>query len=508
MEVVKAYHMRILSILIYIFSIAIPTIGQVVHVKPNRIDKEYYKDSTIKSEKPYKNYLLNGDAKEYFKNGLLAKESFYKDGVPYGIWKEYYEGGELKKETPFNNPIQSGIHPKANDSLPLISKSQVLGYLLGHWKPLDNGSIIQFDTIGGDTDKVKYSARGNVMKFDISTKIIYRGDRYKSATGYYLNEVRDKKVMFSGDVGIGPNYTDYGVDCISKDFLDLNVYSHPVFYSKITGLIKEYYRSGQLMAETPYSDGWENGIAKSYYESGKIMNETPYTYGKIIGEVKSYYEWGLLKTLIPYTNGQIEGVQMDYYESKKLKSSTPFKNDLRNGIVKTYFESGILKDSIPYTDGKINGTRIGFYESGDFKDSAHFINGKEIGMEKAYYESGKIWIETKYDSNGKEGTRREYFENGKVKMEDKIWSSDRTQNVSSEFYESGKLRSQTTFTYGQLNGIRQETSRVINEYYENGKLKSESTYIVGKGSSYLVKKYDETGKEIITPQKSSGNKVF
>lgn len=48
----------------------------------------------------------------------------------------------------------------------------------------------------------------------------------------------------------------------------------------------------------------KNGDYKEYYESGKLKGEVPYTDGKISGLSKAYYENGLLMSLAPFTDNK------------------------------------------------------------------------------------------------------------------------------------------------------------------------------------------------------------
>ena len=60
------------------------------------------------------------------------------------------------------------------------------------------------------------------------------------------------------------------------------------------GIVRGYFKTGELRARTPYKDGKKNGIEKVYYKSGKIWQETPYINDKVDehGVVKKYYENG------------------------------------------------------------------------------------------------------------------------------------------------------------------------------------------------------------------------
>lgn len=83
-----------------------------------------------------------------------------------------------------------------------------------------------------------------------------------------------------------------------------------------------------------------NGILKEYYESGKLQRETPYTRGKINGVEKIYYESGKLLWETPYVDGKKNGVEKSYYASGKPKKEIGFYNDYFCGQIVEYSELG------------------------------------------------------------------------------------------------------------------------------------------------------------------------
>ena len=116
--------------------------------KLDGLSMEYYSNGKLKSEKTYKNDKLNGVVKEYYESGFLIKESNFTNGFAVGIWKEYYDSGEVKRETPYNYALKNEISPKPKDTItnkPRVSKSEMLGFLLGQWKSNSNGDMIKFD---------------------------------------------------------------------------------------------------------------------------------------------------------------------------------------------------------------------------------------------------------------------------------------------------------------------------------------------------------------------------
>jgi hypothetical protein len=90
---------------------------------------------------------------------------------------------------------------------------------------------------------------------------------------------------------------------------------------------------------TIYKNDVPQGVVREYYHSGKLRNETPYTDGHIDGVVKSYFENGTLSLMTPYVYGKKEGIERIYYESGKIQSETKYDSGLPE-YQKKYNEDG------------------------------------------------------------------------------------------------------------------------------------------------------------------------
>jgi antitoxin component YwqK of YwqJK toxin-antitoxin module len=51
---------------------------------------------------------------------------------------------------------------------------------------------------------------------------------------------------------------------------------------KVNGIVKSYYKSGELQDETTFKNDKRNGVGKIYYESGELAYEVLYKDGKAI----------------------------------------------------------------------------------------------------------------------------------------------------------------------------------------------------------------------------------
>jgi antitoxin component YwqK of YwqJK toxin-antitoxin module len=90
---------------------------------------------------------------------------------------------------------------------------------------------------------------------------------------------------------------------------------------------------------TFYNAGKPDGIVRAYYKSGQLEGEATYSDGKETGVAKEYYESGTLKAEVSYIHGQKNGVEKEYYDSLKIKRELRIiaikKMALRKNIMKT-----------------------------------------------------------------------------------------------------------------------------------------------------------------------------
>jgi antitoxin component YwqK of YwqJK toxin-antitoxin module len=60
--------------------------------------KRYYENGQLKSQKFYKDGIIDGEQKVWYESGKLLIKYCYKDGLQDGEYKEYYESGKLKSK--------------------------------------------------------------------------------------------------------------------------------------------------------------------------------------------------------------------------------------------------------------------------------------------------------------------------------------------------------------------------------------------------------------------------
>lgn len=84
------------------------------------------------------------------------------------------------------------------------------------------------------------------------------------------------------------------------------------------------------------------------------------------------------------------------------------------------------------------------------------------------YPSGKIRSQATYVDNKKQGAEKEFYENGNLKREAN-YENDRRQGVSKEYYEDGTLQAEYNYVDGYIEGP-------VTRYHKNGKMSSKANY--------------------------------
>ena len=101
-------------------------------------------------------------------------------------------------------------------------------------------------------------------------------------------------------------------------------------------MYQEYSKDGELLLEGQYNDdNKKTGIWKEYYKSGKILAEESYKSGELHGIYKSFHPNGNLWSYGNYENGYKEGkfeifstqgilIIIQYYNKDKLVGQEKF----------------------------------------------------------------------------------------------------------------------------------------------------------------------------------------
>ena len=177
-------------------------------------------------------------------------------------------------------------------------------------------------------------------------------------------------------------------------------------------LVKSYFKTGELKAETHYIDGTntdikegiKNGIEKIYYIEGTLAYAVNYINGKRDGKLVWFDKQGHKIAQMNYKNGKLEGEEIAYFTNGQVKHIVKYINDMKEGLQKEYYNNGQLALVVPY------------------------VHNKKEGMQKEYTYDGKIYSEVLYKNNYKEGVQKWYDKDGNV-VKTELFKMDRPVNV-------------------------------------------------------------------------------
>ncbi len=184
--------------------------------------KEYYADSTLKSEGIYKDGLKSGNWKYYYPDGNLEQTGFYLKGKENGVWKWYYQNGNIMREESYLSGLTEGVYTEydINGNI-IISGSYKFGMRTGKW----------IENVG-----------------DRITEGEYRNDKKE---GLWISKFTNGKTASKGSYAAGsPN---------GEHIL--------------------YYENGNVREIQEYTNGLKNGVWKKYFESGELFMQITYNNG-------------------------------------------------------------------------------------------------------------------------------------------------------------------------------------------------------------------------------------
>lgn len=247
------------------------------------------------------------------------------------------------------------------------------------------------------------------------------------------------------------------------------------------GYNKFYYENGKISSEGNMRDGRPDGYWKTYSPNGKIKSEGNRKNYELDSIWKFYDGNGKLLSEINYASGKKEGIKRSWDPKGFMTAEETFAQDQKQGFTFSYF----IPDDSTQTKGKLR-----------FKTA--FEKGKEHGMAYEYDKEGRIVTIMEYsfgvlkkqeqinrvDKQGqKQGMWKEFYETGKVKEETSYQGGKKT-GYSKTYSPSGSLANIEKYVGDSLQKDAPELINskleVRNEYYEDGSIKKTGTYLEGQ----------------------------
>ena len=150
---------------------------------------------------------------------------------------------------------------------------------------------------------------------------------------------------------------------------------------KIDGIVKVYFKSGQIYSTAVYKNGIKNGKTIIFQENGKIESEEIYLDSNLHGFCKYYHENGKLRYTGNYYNNKAEGLFTYYSYTGNIRKEIPFINDKKSGIIKEYDSiSGSIVSLTEYKDDLLNGSFVYYYPTGQIYCSGNHKQDEKHGF--------------------------------------------------------------------------------------------------------------------------------
>lgn len=253
-----------------------------------------------------------------------------------------------------------------------------------------------------------------------------------------------------------------------------------------------YYDNGKISSEGTMRDGKPDGYWKTYSVNGIIKSEGNRKDFQLDSVWKFYNEQGRLAFEFTYKAGKKNGLK-NTFDAKEnfLIMSENFENDIKQGNTVIYYkpQDDLAGNALSGQEGGSTGVQIPI---GKVKKTVPFVNGKEEGTGLEYepdstiititdYKMGFIQKEEKInrrDVKGlKQGTWKEFYPTGALKQE-VTYSDDKMNGYLKEYSLAGSLLNTTKYINGALQTDVPELAKldVKTEYHNNGQVKFTRTY--------------------------------
>lgn len=161
--------------------------------------------------------------------------------------------------------------------------------------------------------------------------------------------------------------------------------------SKFISSFQSWFENGQKEEEKHFDEqGQLNGLVKQWYKNGNLAKSQNYKHDILDGDSEEWYENGIPESLYPYKNGKTDGVAKSWNKYGKLTYSIEYKNGVENGVYRNWSKN-----------------------TGKLTKETQYVNGIRQGVEKEFNDrTGKLLTATQYVNNKRNGTEETYDQNG------------------------------------------------------------------------------------------------
>jgi antitoxin component YwqK of YwqJK toxin-antitoxin module len=170
--------------------------------------------------------------------------------------------------------------------------------------------------------------------------------------------------------------------------------------ARVTGVVKDFYETGQLERISIYKDGKPHGVYDYFYENGQLKERATFKEGKRDGAWEHYNETGQLNSSGNFKDGQRDGLFQKFDENGQLEERATYKKGELNGLAE-WFDNGRLEQRARYKKGNRKGVWEYYDENGQLKKTENYKN--ELNFVLEYF-----------DADGNITSTEEYIEGKRV----------------------------------------------------------------------------------------------
>ena len=280
------------------------------------------------------------------------------------------------------------------------------------------------------------------------------------------------------------------------------------------GIIKKYYKTGELKLIENYKNGKKKeGIQYSYYKNGKLEAESYYRDGKKHGVFTIYREYSLtsdqkIRNKTFYNKGNLKldinyffdiGEYLHIYDAGKLRYTIFFNKDTGevsnvlydypkgNYILTSSYYIGKIKTE-DYSNLNTNLSKYKKFYKPNGKLASEIKDGTGKGM--FFYENGQLKSIYNYKNYRYDGDSIDFYENGKIKLKTLYKKGKRLDSI--EYNKDGEIKFKRNYFYNE----KQFKTRIIFESYKNNviRFKIKTNYDKKLEITYSERiNYDEKG---------------
>ena len=113
----------------------------------------------------------------------------------------------------------------------------------------------------------------------------------------------------------------------------------------------KYFNDGKILSEESYSSGKKSGVCKLFYPSGEVLEESEWIDGVQQGKYRAFFQNGKPFLECIYKEGQRNGFCISFYPSGTMEVEAFYKNDLPEGEWKYFSENNQLRFTLQYSNG-------------------------------------------------------------------------------------------------------------------------------------------------------------